>query len=77
MVGLLRIGTAVPFLGQGADHKHNNNDCSDDQGSSYNGDLHYFFSHATVAPHFFSGQRKPLRLPSKMLVSTRSGSIQN
>jgi len=40
------------------------------------GDFHCFFSHGTTASQFFTGQRKPFRLPSHVLDSAKSGSIQ-
>jgi len=76
MVELLRIGTAVPFLAQGADQDDNGDERRSDQDHPYNGDLHCFFPHSTVALQFFSGQRNPSRLPSNMLVLTKLGSIQ-
>jgi len=59
MVGLLRIGTAVLFLGQGADQEDSGDKRYEDQDRRYNGYSHCFFPHSTVVPHFFSGQRNP------------------
>src|SRR3974390_1162147 len=59
-----------------ADEQEYRDECDGYQYDSYDGDLHSSSSHATVALQFFPGHRNPFRLPSIMLVFTKSGSIQ-
>jgi hypothetical protein len=61
---------------QDAKQNKGSEDYDYDQDSSNQGDSHCSYSHATVAPQFFSGHRNPFTHPSIKLVLMSSGSIQ-
>jgi hypothetical protein len=67
---------AVVHSALGFQKKKNNRDNCSEHHCTQNRDLHDFFSHGTVVPHFLSGHLNPWRLPSKTLVFARAGSIQ-
>jgi len=66
----------ILLFDKNAENKEGRDHSGDDQNSSHNRDLHGYFSQGTVVPQPLPGQRKPLRLPSKVFVLIWPGSIQ-
>lgn len=65
----------VPNQETRQDHGGNDHKCSNDCDSRFL--VHFLPSQGTIAPQLFTGQRKPLKLPSRVLVLISFRSAQN